>query len=255
MPRLAVKSRLAQSKGWRIGFCNAIRLKVSDSLDICRFGVLQMGATDSVSALELAALLCSRVCHDLISPVGAITNGLEVLSDDDDPEMRVHAMDLITKSATQASAKLQYARLAFGGAGSAGAMLDLNDARAVAEKMMASEKATLEWNMPAATMGKDYVKLLLNMLLIGIAAIPRGGRVSISVNGDLTSPKIAVRSNGQAARIPEETAKFLPGRDRDGFLDARAIQPYYTGLVARELGMNVNARMDGDEFLLEASAA
>lgn len=211
-----------------------------------------MAVTESVSALELAALLCSRVCHDVISPVGAITNGLEVLADDDDPEMRNHAMDLITKSAAQASAKLQFARLAFGAAGSAGAALDLNDAQAVAQGLMASEKATLEWNAPSATMGKDYVKLLLNMLLIGIAAIPRGGVVKLSVEGDLTAPHLRVRSTGQAARVPEETARFLNGRDPDGFLDARAVQPFYTGLIARGLNLSIAARMEGEEFVLEA---
>jgi len=211
-----------------------------------------MDTPDSVSALELAALLCSRVCHDVISPVGAITNGLEVLADDDDPEMRNHAMDLITKSAAQASAKLQFARLAFGAAGSAGAALDLNDARAVAEGLMASEKASMEWSAPAATMGKDYVKLLLNMLLIGIAAIPRGGVVYVAVEGELSAPKLIVRSTGQAARVPEETAKFLQGRDPDGFLDARAVQPFYTGLIARGLGFAIEARMEGEDFQLEA---
>lgn len=207
---------------------------------------------EEVSALELAALLCSRVCHDVISPVGAITNGLEVLADDDDPEMRAHAMDLITKSAAQASAKLQFARLAFGAAGSAGAELDLNDARAVAEGLMKSEKANLVWDAPHATMGKDFVKLLLNMILIGIAAIPRGGEVTLSVEGDLSTPTIRAHSRGQAARIPEETAKFLGGRDPERFLDARAAQPYFTGLVARSLGLAIEARMEGEDFVLEA---
>lgn len=207
---------------------------------------------EEVSALELAALLCSRVCHDVISPVGAITNGLEVLADDDDPEMRVHAMDLITKSAAQASAKLQFARLAFGAAGSAGAELDLGDAKAVAEGLMRSEKATLSWNVPHATIGKDYVKLLLNMILIGLAAIPRGGEVTATVEEPLTAPTLRIRSKGQAARVPEETAGFLGGRDPERFLDARAAQPYFTGLVARSLGLDIAARMDGEEFVVEA---
>ncbi|HMM14207.1 MAG TPA: histidine phosphotransferase family protein [Parvibaculum sp.] len=209
---------------------------------------------EDISALELAALLCSRVCHDVISPVGAITNGLEVLADDDDPEMRVHAMDLITKSAAQASAKLQFARLAFGSAGSAGAELDLADARAVAEGLMRSEKATLSWHAPHATMGKDYVKLLLNMLLIGIAAVPRGGEVAVGIEGDLAKPHLHVRSRGQAARIPEETARFLGGRAPDEPLDARAAQPYFTGLIARSLGLAIEARMEGEEFTIEARA-
>lgn len=208
--------------------------------------------SEDVSALELAALLCSRVCHDVISPVGAITNGLEVLADDEDPEMRTHAMDLITKSAAQASAKLQFARLAFGAAGSAGAELDLNDARAVAEGLMRSEKATLAWDAPHATVGKDYVKLLLNMILIGIAAVPRGGEVAVTLEGELSRPALRVRSRGTAARVPEETAKFLGGRDPERFLDARAAQPYFTGLVARSLGLAIAARMDGEEFVIEA---
>lgn len=218
-------------------------------------GAFDMSKTEEVSALELAALLCSRVCHDVISPVGAITNGLEVLADDDDPEMRVHAMDLITKSAAQASAKLQFARLAFGAAGAAGAELDLGDARAVAEGLMKSEKANLSWDAPHATIGKDFVKLTLNMLLIGIAAIPRGGDVAVTIEGDLKGPTIRVRSKGQAARVPDETAAFLSGRASDRFLDARAAQPYFTGLVARSLGHSIEARMEGEEFVIETSPA
>lgn len=210
---------------------------------------------DDISALELAALLCSRVCHDVISPVGAITNGLEVLEDDEDPEMRVHAMDLITKSAAQASAKLQFARLAFGAAGSAGAELDLGDARDVAQNLMKSEKATLTWDAPHATVGKDFVKLALNMLLIGLAAIPRGGEVVLTIAGDLKAPSIRIRSSGQAARVPDETASFLGGRAADRFLDARAAQPYFTGLVARDLGHRIEARMEGETFFIEAAAA
>ena len=83
-------------------------------------------------ALELAALLCSRVCHDLISPVGAIVNGLEVLDDNPKPEDRDFALDLIRKSAKTASARLQFCRLAFGAAGSAGAQIDLGDAQTMA---------------------------------------------------------------------------------------------------------------------------
>lgn len=211
-----------------------------------------MSEATEVSALELAALMCSRVCHDVISPVGAITNGLEVLADDDDPEMKAHAMELITKSAAQASAKLQFARLWFGAAGSAGAELDLQDAKAVAEGLMAGEKASLAWDAPVATIGKDYVKLLLNMVLIGMAAIPRGGEVAVTVEGDLSKPVLRVRSTGQAARVPEETDKFLGGRAADRFLDARAAQPYFTGLVARSLGLTINARMDADAFVIEA---
>src|SRR5271167_879871 len=102
----------------------------------------------TLSALDLAALLCSRVCHDQISPVGAIVNGLEVLEEDKDEETRTFALDLIKKSAYQASAKLQFCRLAFGAAGSAGAQIDLGDAEKVARGMLEDNKTKLVWNLP-----------------------------------------------------------------------------------------------------------
>src|SRR6202140_3547889 len=98
-------------------------------------------------ALELAALLCSRLCHDLISPVGAIVNGLEVLEDDNDEETKTFALELIKKSARVASARLQFCRLAFGAAGSAGATIDLGDAETVARGFLEDDKTKLGWQL------------------------------------------------------------------------------------------------------------
>ena len=117
----------------------------------------------TLDPLDLAALLCSRVCHDVISPVGAIVNALEVL-EEDDPSMRDFALDLIKKSARNASARLQFARLAFGAAGSAGAMIDLGDAGNVANGFLNDEKLSLDWDAPRALLPKNQVKLLLNLL-------------------------------------------------------------------------------------------
>ncbi|MBG53833.1 MAG: histidine phosphotransferase [Rhodobiaceae bacterium] len=206
-----------------------------------------------IEGLDLAALLCSRVCHDVISPVGAITNGLEVLEDDEDEEMQRHAMELIQKSAAQASSKLQFARLAFGAAGSAGASLDLNDARSVAEGYVSHEKAQMLWEGPAAVIAKDLVKLLLNMILIALAAIPRGGDVRVAISGEPEKPTFLLTSDGVNARVPTETARFLNGRAPEDVLDARAIQPFFTGLVARQCEMEITAEMVGEQFQLRAS--
>ena len=130
-----------------------------------------------VESLDLAALLCSRVCHDLISPVGAIVNGLEVMEDDNDQETKAFAMDLIKKSVRQASAKLQFCRLAFGAAGSAGAQIDLGDAEKVARGFLEDDKTSIAWNLPRLLLAKNRVKLLLNMLLIAGQSIPRGGKL------------------------------------------------------------------------------
>ena len=138
----------------------------------------------ALDALDLAALLCSRVCHDLISPTGAIVNGLEVLEDGGDAETKTFALDLIKKSARTASARLQFCRLAFGAAGSAGAQIDLSDAESMARGFIEDGKVKLGWSLPRALLPKNRVKLLLNMLVIATQTIPRGGTLTVESTGE-----------------------------------------------------------------------
>jgi len=148
--------------------------------------------SESIEALDLAALLCSRVCHDLISPVGAIVNGIEVLEEERDEATKEFALDLIKKSAATASAKLQFCRIAFGAAGSAGAQIDLGDAEKIARGFLEDDKTKIAWNLPRALLAKNLVKLLLNMLVIAGQAIPRGGKITVDPIGDGTSIGIKV---------------------------------------------------------------
>ena len=205
-----------------------------------------------LEAHDLAALLCSRVCHDIISPVGAITNGLEVLDEEDGEEMKEIAFDLIRKSANQASAKLQFARLAFGAAGSAGAEIDLGDAEKVARGLMESEKAELSWEAPRALMAKNRVKLLLNVLLIAITAVPRGGAIKVSVSDPVDAPTFRFECSGPNARIPPALERLVPGDIAGETIDAHAVQPYYTGLLARLSRMRVAGSTEGDFVVITA---
>ncbi len=191
----------------------------------------------SLAPLDLAALLCSRVCHDVISPVGAIVNGLEVLEDEKDPEMRNFALDLIKKSARTASARLQFCRLAFGAAGSAGAAIDTGDAENVARGLIADERTKLEWNAPRILLPKNKVKLVLNMCLIAAAAVPRGGVITVTIADDGAS--LSVESKGTNARVAAHVPLLLACTPEGGSVDAHGIQAYYTGLVAREVGFDV----------------
>ena len=204
----------------------------------------------SLSPLDLAAYLCSRVCHDVISPVGAIANGLEVL--EEDAEMSGFAMDLIKKSAAQASAKLQFARLAFGAAGSAGAEIDLADAETVARGLLADSKAELSWEGPRAVMPKNKVKLLLNLLLTAQQAIPRGGAIQVAISGEPVPASFTLRSTGQGARIPAEAATFFAGGAAEA-IDAHSIQPYYASRVATAAGLSLTAQAEDDEVTLKAA--
>ncbi|CAA0097545.1 Protein phosphotransferase ChpT [Starkeya nomas] len=197
--------------------------------------------------LDLAALLCSRVCHDVISPVGAIVNGLEVLDDEDDPAMKAFALDLIAKSAKQASARLQFARLAFGAAGSAGAQIDTGDAEKVARGFIEDDRTSLEWQVPRVLAPKNKVKLLLNLLIVATSTIPRGGRIAVEATGEGEEGGFRLRTEGSHSRIPPHLVGLLAGEAPEGgALDAHAIQPHYTGLLGRATGYGFNLAHEGE---------
>ena len=211
-----------------------------------------MSGSDSIDALDLAALLCSRVCHDLISPVGAVVNGLEVLEDDNDEETKTFALDLIKKSARKASARLQFCRIAFGAAGSAGASIDLGDAESVARGFLEDDKMRLTWNVPRALLPKNRVKLLLNLVLLAGQTIPRGGVLTVDQAGSDDRPGFRVTASGLNARIPQSLPPLIGGDVVSESVDAHAIQPFYTGLLARSCGLLVTIETEGDKVVVSA---
>jgi histidine phosphotransferase ChpT len=210
-----------------------------------------MSAAIALDALDLAALLCSRVCHDLISPTGAIVNGLEVLEEkQSDEETKTFALDLIKKSARTASARLQFCRLAFGAAGSATAQIDLGDAQSMARAFLEDGKTKLVWNLPHVLMPKNRVKLLLNMLIIAGQTIPRGGVMTVDPIGAGDTMGFRIGCVGINARIPQAIPALLAGTSESGGVDAHAIQPFYTGLLARACGVSVDLVAEGDGIVV-----
>ncbi|HEY1632964.1 MAG TPA: histidine phosphotransferase family protein [Rhizomicrobium sp.] len=182
--------------------------------------------------LDFAALLVSRVCHDLVSPVGAVVNGLEVLEDERDATMRADALKLVASSADQAAARLQFARIAFGAAGSAGAELDLNEVGRTVTGMTLGGKVQIDWRAAHVNWPKDWAKLLMNATLLATDALPRGGMVVVETSVDSAAPSFAIRANGQNARMLEEVEKAVRG-EPSGPLDGRSIQAYLTHKLAR----------------------
>jgi histidine phosphotransferase ChpT len=211
-----------------------------------------MSAPNELNNLDFAALLCSRVCHDLISPVGAIVNGIEVLEDDNDESTRTFALELIKKSARQASARLQFCRLAFGAAGSAGAQIDLGDAEAVARGFLEDDKTKLTWNLARVLLPKNRVKLLLNLLVLGAQSIPRGGSLTVAPLGEGDTMGFQITASGLNARIQQAVPALVAGESPQ--VDAHGIQPFFTGLLARSCGLTVTLAPDGEAIMVTARA-
>lgn len=202
-----------------------------------------MSNLPALSAPDLAALLASRLCHDIISPVGAIQSGLELLDDmPDDPE----SMALVRSSTKSAVAKLQFARIAYGASGSSTAQIDMGDAKSVAEGWMSFEKANLQWTGERAYVPKNIAKLVLNLLVVANASVPRGREVDVTIEQLEPVARFTIAARGKPLRVPAKFRELLAGEAVPESIDAHAIQPYYALLLAREAGLSV--RLDqGDE--------
>ena len=210
-----------------------------------------------LSATDLAAMLCSRVCHDLINPVGAIGNGLEVLADPSQGAMAEGAQELIANSAKHARAKLEFARLAYGASSTAGTEFDTRECERVARLLFEIEKADLDWQVAPMLMPKHKAKLLMNMLLIAAMAVPRGGVVKVELTGPAGAEAFSLVSTSDATKrqktlMPQGAEGLLSGAPEDG-VDARGIQPFYTGILARMTDMELKIGIESDVFTFTAT--
>jgi histidine phosphotransferase ChpT len=208
-----------------------------------------------LDSLDFAALLCSKVCHDLISPVAAIVNGLEVFEDDNDEATKAFALELIKKSANTASDRLKFCRLAFGASGSPAAQVDLGDAETVARGFVEDEKIKLQWNLPRIYLAKNRVKLVLNLMLLAGHFIPRGGTLVIDPVGAGETMGFKVTATGLNARVPPALAGLLAGEPEGNTVDAQVIQPFFTGMLARSCALVVTASLQGDAAVVTAQPA
>ena len=201
--------------------------------------------------LEFSAFLVSRVCHDLVSPLGAVVNGLEVLEDERDAAMRADALKIVTSSATQALARLQFLRLAFGAAGSAGAELDLGEVSRLAAGLLNGGKVVLQWETPSVNWPKDWAKLVMNATIIAAECLPRGGTIRIETSTDPAVFSFKIVAAGQGARIVADVERALRGEAADEPYDARGVQPYLTHRLAKKLnaGLTMTASEDRVELV------
>ncbi len=215
-----------------------------------------MSEAPELSDLDIAALIASKICHDVIGPVGAIGIGLQLHDEEKEDEARRYAFDMIRNVTSQASVCLEFARFAFGASGSAGAMIDLAMAEKISRNYVLQGKGKAKhqfsWNGPTGYMGKDKVKLLLNLIASSLTALPRGGSIDVDISGTLERPAFRLVCRGPAARLPQHLNEFYTGIDSPP-LDAMSIQAFYTCRLSRIAGMPLTLGKNGDDVIIAAS--
>lgn len=193
--------------------------------------------------ITLAGLLCSRLCHDLISPVGAFNNGLEILSDEDDPGMRTEVMSLLSQSAGQTAARLKYFRLAFGLGGGFDATVAADDLKSVVHDYFAGGKIVLDWQSSATQFSKETTKIMLNLMLLAGDVLPAGGGVTIETRHTASQLDIKITAQGKKLLLAAGLRPALRGAVAPQDLDAKLIPAY---LAARLAPGRVGVTADDD---------
>lgn len=210
-----------------------------------------MSTAPKLTPSGLAALLCARICHDLVSPVGALGTAIEILDDEGNADMHEDALELIKSSSKRAAAKLKFLRLAFGAAGSAPGVLGVDELKTLISDMFADAKAEIVFEFHDEGLEKSRARLLLNLTMLGVQAVPRGGEVKIVT----TDHSLSLISTGPRARLDETVQNALQGRAPEHGFDGRSIQPFYTSMMARESGGHIAASAQDETVTFRADYA
>ncbi|HEU4967954.1 histidine phosphotransferase family protein [Sphingomonas sp.] len=205
----------------------------------------------TTAAIDFASLLCSRLCHDLLSPVGALNNGLELLADEHDPEMRARCLDLLNESARASANKLKFFRLAFGAAGGFGDSVDAREAKVAIEGMFGEGgRIEIGWMVEPATLSKPAIKVLLNLALIAGDALVRGGRLDIGAEQTANGIEMVVRAEGPRLVLDPELRQALEGRTSAEEVTPRAAAAWLASELARQAGGTIQVSAPEDPFVM-----
>ncbi|MFW5634548.1 MAG: histidine phosphotransferase family protein [Erythrobacter sp.] len=205
------------------------------------------------SQTDLAALLCSRLCHDLLSPVGALSNGLELLADEQDPEMRERCIELLEASAKISTDKLKFFRLAFGAAGGFGESVPIEEAQQVIGALAGeARKVEIQWAMATSSLPKPAIKVLLNLSQIALDALVRGGRLDIGAERLEGNIEIVARATGPRIAFDEAIGRALQDELQPGELTSRTAAAHMIALLADELGGGLQYRLTDEALVLGA---
>ena len=200
---------------------------------------------------EFASLLCSRLCHDLLSPVGALNNGIELLADEHDPDMRARCLELLGESARASANKLKFFRLAFGAAGGFADEVDTREARVAIEGLFGGDgRIQLGWVIDEPTMSKAALKILLNLVLIGGDSLVRGGRLDVGAERHEVGLDIVIRAEGPRIVIDPELKSALRGEIEEEALAPRAAAAWLAYSLVSDGGGEIQISDEQEGMLL-----
>ena len=205
------------------------------------------------ASTDLAALLCSRLCHDLLSPVGAFSNGLELLASETDPDMRQNCIELLEQSATISTNKLKFFRLAFGAAGGFGDRVPVEEPKELIEALVRDKgRIEIRWALATANLSKPTVKVLLNFAQIAVDSLVRGGTLDVGAELRDGASEIVIRATGPKIAFDQTIGRAIEGSLHEGELSSRTAAAYMINLLAENAGGSLQYALHDDALVLGA---
>ena len=204
--------------------------------------------------LKLTAMLCSRLCHDLVGPIGAISNGIEILEDETDPDMREQAIGLLARSAKQATGRLRFYRLAFGAAGGEEMPVSLAEARQAAVGMFEADLNWAEADGGDPSLGKTAMRLVLNLIIIAGGSLIRGGDLFVRMAPAGDGWRVELTASGPTVKVDEQVLSILRGEQAVDDIETRMVQPLYTSLLAKAIASQIYLSQAGEGRLTMGAA-
>jgi histidine phosphotransferase ChpT len=216
-----------------------------------------MTAQTRIEDTTLAALISSKICHDLAGQIGAINNGLELLEEENDEDTRYYALELIHNSAKAAWAQLDFNRLAFGVSSSLGAIVPVAHVEQVTRRYIENSKRRLHWQANVQDLDKEHARLLVVLLAVALTSLPSGGDIYVGLTASagargLSRFQLAILCRGRAARVLEGVPDIFAGKDTKA-IDGKLVVAYYAARLAAQAHLKAAAVKDGEDvvFTLE----
>lgn len=207
----------------------------------------------TIDPARLSAYIASRICHDLVSPVSSVTNALDLLDEPGDQEMKAQAESLLHEGADKAAARIQFLRYAFGSIGLNSGAADIHEARKITEDFVKSHKPSVDWDIQTDHLSFSHVRLMMNLVMMATESLPRGGVVTIRIRSEAGGMTITLTAKGDRARLKEDVAAAVAGRDPAEGWRPENIQPLFAKMICDSLEGELTAKQSDGQVIFMAT--
>lgn len=206
-----------------------------------------------IDPAKLSAFIASRICHDLVSPVSSVSNALDLMAEPGNEDMIQQATELLHDGADKAAARIQFLRYAYGSMGLSDGAADMHQAKTLTENFLKGHRPSVEWDIETEHFSFSHARLMMNLLLMGIDCLPRGGVINVRVRDEVGGMTLTLTCDGTRAKLKDATAKAIAGEEPEEGWGPETVQPYFARMISDGLGGALTAKANNETVIIMAA--